>query len=202
MAGRGRLPVGVAALFAVFLVVIAYLLTSALTRRTAPAFAPTPVGRRPAADTLPVIVTVTLDARDPVQWRFLDFETGSVLDPPDTAGWDLAARRFHLIAAEGIANLGSTPIESVTDAPAAGYRPNDVQGDSVNPAVARWYVYDFLSHLLEPKPDMYAIRTQEDRYAIFTIVSYYCPALSAGCLTIRYRFPSNGVGTDDGRWKE
>ncbi len=175
-----------------FLAVVAYLLASGLVRRTAPAFEPTPVGRRPAADTLPVDVTVTLDARDPVRWRFLDLETGSVLDPPDTAGWDLAARRFHIIAADGIADLGTTATDAVPEAPLAAYRPNDTGGDSVNPAIARWYDYDFLSHLLEPKANTYAVRTREGGHAVFTIVGYYCPKLSAGCITVNYRFTASG----------
>ena len=187
MPSGGRLPTGVIALGAAFVLVIAFLLASALARRTAPAFEPTQVGRRTAADTLPDTVTVTLDVRDPVRWRFLDLETGSVLDAPDTAGWDLAARRFHIIAAVGIADLGVTPLDAVTDPPAAGYVANHTGGDSANPAVARWYQYDFLSHLLEPKPNAYAIRTQEGAHAIFRIVGYYCPELSAGCLTVRYR---------------
>lgn len=190
MLPRGRPPIGVIALGAAFVVAIAFLLTSALARRTAPAFEPTPVGRRTAADTLPDTVTVTLDARDPVRWRFLDLETGSVLDAPDTAGWDLAARRFHIIAAVGIADLGVTPLGSVTNPPTTGYLSNRPVGDSANPALARWYEYDFLSHLLKPKPNAYAIRTWEGGYAIFEIVGYYCPELSAGCLTVRYRLLS------------
>ena len=44
-----------------------------------------------------------------------------------------------------------------------------------NAATARWYEYSWTSHLLSPKPKVFAVRTADSRYAVFEILSYYCP---------------------------
>ena len=64
--------------------------------------------------------TVTIDARDPDRWRFYGFSRG-FLTPPDTAGWDLAVRRFHVIAAGGVVRLESRRFDSGVVAPVAGH---------------------------------------------------------------------------------
>jgi hypothetical protein len=53
--------------------------------------------------------------------------------------------------------------------------------------LARWYRYGFMTHLLEPAGVSYDVVTDQDRTATVEVVSYYCPGLQAGCLTLRYR---------------
>lgn len=191
-AGRGAsgaVPLGLVVVAALFLTTIGYLLVASLTRREQPTYAPSPVDPRPLSPQETVLDTLTVDARDAARWRFIDFERRSVVVPPDTAGWDLAVRRFRIIAAAGAMDLGLRDLEAVAAAPSAGYLANDTGRDTVNAALRRWYRYGFTSHLLEPRPSVYAIRTSEGAAATFQILSYYCPGLEAGCLTLRYRVP-------------
>jgi hypothetical protein len=175
--------------FTLFLGLMGYLVASSTARRTTPVHAPTPLARvRPAvppggADTL------TIDARDERAWRFVDLARGAQLLAPDTAGWDLAVRRYYIIAGGGgaIADLGAVGFDAVTRAPSAGYVANTVgRSDTSNAAVRRWYDYGFTSHLLEPKPRVYVVRTADGAYAKVQILGYYCPGLQGGCLTLRY----------------
>jgi hypothetical protein len=177
--------------FALFVGAMGYMVASSLVRRTVPTFAPTPAaalapGARDAS--------ITLDATDGRAWRFFDFDRGAPLAPPDTAGWDLAVRRYTIIAAGGIADLGPAPLAGAR-APRAGYVANVVGSDTTNPAIRRWYRYGMLTHLLEPKGHVYAVRTRDGTHALLEVVSYYCPGVRAGCLTLRYVYPA----AEDGR---
>ena len=114
--------------------------------------------------------TVTLDVRDAALWHYLDLDRGALLVPPDTQGWDLAARRFQL----RVPNPG---LPSGGDGPSAIGRTGDLP---------RWYRYDFLAHLLRPTDRVYQLRTDLGTDMTLEVLGYYCPGPTAGCLTFRY----------------
>lgn len=192
----GRLPIGVMFVFGLFLIVVAYLVTASLAQRSLPTFKPSPIAPRALGTDTVRSDTFTVDARDPAVWQFYDFDRRSVVISPDTAGWDLAFRRIHIIAGDGIAALGIPSFDSVEKAPADGYVANSLASDTVNLAISKWYDYSFVSHLLEPKERTYVVKTREGRFAKFVILSYYCTGLSAGCFTVRYAYPLEA--TDSG----
>ena len=177
------------------------LLVASGLRRSAPeTFAPTPIELRPARGQLVGPTLVTVDASQPDRWRFFSFEEGTVAQNPDPLGWDLAFRRFRVIAnggagfagTGGIADLGEVALEDVRAVPTTGYVPNTVGSDTVNTAVQEWYDYSYFSHLLSPKPTVYAIRTADGRFAKLEFVGYYCPGAVPGCVTFRYVFQGAG----------
>jgi hypothetical protein len=107
--------------------------------------------------------TLTVEARDQHQWRHIDLDRGIIMPAGDSSGWDLAIRRFHIRVATPPGDLG------------------------------KWYRYGMLSHLLEPSGEVYQVSTSLGRQATVEVLSYYCPGLEAGCLTLQYRFePSPG----------
>lgn len=140
-----------------------------------------------------VVDTATIDARDPDRWRYFAFARGPLV-LPDTAGWDLAFRRFHVrLAAGGAAlRIDGAAFESVTTAPVAGYLET-ADRDSVATAFAHWYRYDFLAHLLRPARRTFVVRTAAARYAKLEFLSYYCPGPDPGCVTIRYVYRPDGA---------
>jgi hypothetical protein len=131
---------------------------------------------------------------------FFDFSTGSVVESPGPLDWDLAFRRFAILAnggpdyagQGGILDLGVTSLDSLMTVPANGYAGNTPGGEVSNVATARWYEYSWTSHVLSPKPNIYAVRTADGRYAVFQILSYYCAGAQAGCTTMRYRYQGAG----------
>jgi hypothetical protein len=190
-------PVLVILILAVPVLLAALLVRSALSRPEPLTFSP---GPPPAASDIAAgnLVTVTIDARDAATWRFLSLSDGIARTSPG-AGWDLAFRRFNIIANGGpgfpgsaaIATLGEVPLETVKIGVNLPFVSTAVvRGDSVNPAIARWYTYGFTSHLLSPLPSTWAVRTTDGRLALLRILGYYCPGPTPGCLTIRYRMTS------------
>jgi len=108
--------------------------------------------------------TVTLDVRDGERWIYFDLDRGAALEPADSQGWDLAARRFQL----------RTPI------------PFAPSGADQSGNLPRWYRYDFLAHLLRPSGMAYRLRTDQGRHVSVEVLGYYCPGPTAGCLTLQY----------------
>lgn len=52
--------------------------------------------------------------------------------------------------------------------------------------LGKWYRYSLLTHLLEPKREVYVVQSAGGRAFEVKIVSYYCPGLTAGCVTLTY----------------
>ena len=96
-------------------------------------------------------------------------------------------------------NLGAVAFDEVVEAPAEGYIEDTIA--SINPeaivtenlAIKAWYHYNFLTHVLRPKADVYAIRTADGKYAKMRLISYYCEGGQAsGCFTIQYVYQGDG----------
>ena len=152
----------------------------------------------------------TLDARAAEQWTYFDFSQGAAVEVPHQFGvdWDLAFQRHKVLANGGatnpkgrgaILNLGQVPFDEIHTAPAEGYVEDSIA--AINPeaistenlAMKAWYHYNFLTHVLHPKSNVYAIRTADGKYAKLRLVSYYCDGGQAsGCFTIEYVYQGDG----------
>ena len=191
---RGAIPIAARAaplpllvLFALFLGAIAYLVASSLTRRNAPVYAISPHERARPANWRTVGDTLTIDATDGDRWQYVSLARGRVLAPPDTSGWDVAVQRYRVItpATGAVADLGRVPFEQAHAVSGASFVPTTFVHQPVNPAIDHWYRYNLLTHLLEPNGHLFAVRAPTTAWKL-EVVSYYCPKLVAGCLTIRY----------------
>lgn len=155
-------------------------------------------------------VLYTLSARDPERWTYFDFSRGSVVEVPHqfVVDWDLAFQRHKILVNGGatnpkgqgaILNLGEVPFEAVTEAPVEGYVEDTIAtitADSIvteNLAIKSWYHYNWLTHVLRPKPHVYVVRTADGKYAKMRLVSYYCEGGQAsGCFTFEYVYQGDG----------
>jgi hypothetical protein len=177
--------------FAAFLAVIGYLIAASMVKPRLAEFSPTPPGTAPGAGPGPD--TVTIDATDESQWRFYSFTRG-VLSPPDTAGSDLGFRRYHVIASGSAADLGLPAPGGRSASPSLGggavAAATVFARDSVNPALAHWYQYGFLTHLLRPDGHVFLVETRGGARARMEFLSYYCPGSQPGCLTFRWAWVS------------
>jgi hypothetical protein len=173
-------------------------------------FVVSPLNPTEVGDQLVGPILYTLDARASDQWTFFDFSRASAVEVPHQFGveWDLAFQRHKILVnggatnpkgRGGIVNLGEVALEEIIEAPADGYVDDSIA--SINPdtiitenlAIKSWYHYNFLTHLLRPKPNVYAIRTADGKYAKMRLVSYYCDGGQAsGCFTIEYVYQGNG----------
>jgi len=200
-AGPQRRPWLAPALIAAAILVAAVIFVGASLRRptidTFTVTAPDPVE---VGDVLVGPRIYTIEAVGPDAWSYFDFSRGSAVEPDGPRGWDLAFRRFGIMANGGpgfagdggIADLGPIPFDSVIDAPVAGYAVTAARADSVNPAIERWYDYGFTSHILSSKRHVYVIRTADGRFAKLVILGYYCAGATPGCITFQYVYQGDG----------
>jgi hypothetical protein len=174
----------------VVVVVAATLVALTLRTPEVPTHAPTPAAPRESGRTLVGPVLYTVDATAADAWRHFSFRLGSVVDAPG----DLAFRRYAIVAGPGggIQDLGEVRFDEVRTVPASGYRANEGAADPRNPAIAGWYRYGFFSHVLTPKPRVWAVRTADGHYAKLEMVGYYCPGATPGCPTFRYVYQGDG----------
>lgn len=197
---RNRAPVAVIGVSSCGIAFLLLLVVMGLRHSAPETFVPTSLEPRPARGALvgPRLVTVDASAAD--RWHFFSFDAGAVVRGPGPLEWDLAFRRFRVIAnggagfpgRGGIADLGEASLAEVEVVPTSGYTFTTAGGDTVNTAVQEWYDYSYLSHLLSPKPRVYAVRTADGRYAKLQFVGYYCPGAVPGCVTFRYVFQGGG----------
>ncbi len=190
--GGARPPLLVLVMGGAFLLIVAALLIGSFTKPEYPPYSLTVA--RPAAvgDSLVGPATWTVDAAATDSWRRFDFSRNAVAE---SGPWDIAFRRFHLIAAPGagIQDLGPVAFDSVSELPRAGYVANTAGPDTTNPAVGKWYDYSMLSHLLTSKHHLYAIRTAHGTYAKIELLAYYCRDAGTACITFRYAYQGDGT---------
>ena len=170
------------------------LVALTLRQPMVPTYSPTPPAPRDVGAALVGPVLYTVDATVPDAWRTFSFQLGSVVE--SNAG-DLAFRRYSIVAGigAGIRDLGDRRFDDVRTVPSDGYSANEGRGEPRNPAIASWYDYGFFTHVLSPKPHVWAVRTVDGRYAKMQIVGYYCPGARPGCLTFRYVDQGGGSTT-------
>lgn len=185
----------------VFVVFVAGLVVTSLHRPAPEVYRPTRVGETPSRDSTGARI-VTLDARDPGEWTYFDFSRGTVV-PDSAAGWDLAARRFHLIVNGGAGLGGGAGLQAAEprssrasrEGPGGDWIETRRDGDRlVHPLLEEWYRYDFLSHLLRPRRRSYFLRTRTGHVVELEFLGYYCPGPDGGCPTFRYRRLPEGSG--------
>ncbi len=195
-----RPPRAAIAIIALLLVAAVVFVASSLRRSVPLTFYPvSSLNPQEVGDQLVGPSTLTVDGRGD-ELTFFDFSSGSVVESPGPLGWDLAFRRFTILAnggidfagQGGILDLGMISLDSLTSVPTTGYAVNTPGREVSNAATTQWYEYSWTSHVLSPKPNVFAVRTADGRYAVFQILSYYCPAAQAGCTTIRYRYQGAG----------
>jgi HmuY protein len=179
------------AVAAVVAIAVTFVVLTLRPAASVPTYAPTAAAPREAPRALVGPVLYTVDATAPETWRHFSFRLGSVVE---AGSWDLGFRRYAIVAGPGagILDLGEVRFDDVRAAPRDGYVANEGGGEPRNPAIAAWYRYGFFSHVLSPKPRVWAVRTADGHYAKLEIVGYYCPGAHPGCLTFRYAYQGDG----------
>ena len=189
-----------AVLVGIIVVLAVVLVTMSFGRPVVEAYVPTPPDPSEAGETLVGPIDYTVDATSTGAWQFFDFSRGSVVADPGPGEWDLAFRRFHIIAnggpgfsgEGGIIRLEETDLDAVSELPDAPYVETRVRRDSVNAAIERWYAYGWTSHLLTPHPAVYAVRTADGRYAKLQLLRILLPGRPARMPDLPLRLPGGG----------
>lgn len=174
-------------------------------------YAPTAAAGAVAASTQPGgSLRYTADARDQREWVFFDFTLGRVVDTTfDALDWDVAFRRTKLLTNSGVTNpagpggaidLGETEFDPLALPSPLDFAVDGLGGEDgdklLNPAISRWYRYDFIRHVIFARPNVYLVRTGSEHGALVQFESYYCDDGLPGCITFHYRLVPLLEGAD------
>ena len=163
-------------------------------------FAPVTGRARATTSASPDLLQYTIDARSRQDWVFFSFSRGmAVTSSMDALNWDIAFRRTDNLTNGGETNpqglggavdLGDVALAEAS-APRDGYEADATHEERglENPALHKWYNYNWTSHTISSKDRTYAVRTAQGDLVLLSFVSYYCDDGSSGCVTFRYLYP-------------
>lgn len=142
--------------------------------------------------------TTRVDASDSETWIYFSFVSGGQVLPLDALNspdWDLGFQRFHIISNGGASGSGGAAVavlpeqrfDAVVAAPAAGYVPDQPDGDDGDSVVDSafeqgdgWYAYDETTNRLSPRPNVYVLQTARGAHYGLALLDYYDAAGSSG----------------------
>jgi len=143
----------------------------------------------------------TVDARSRREWVYFDFSSGTVVSTSrESLDWDLAFKRTDILTNGGETNpaggggavdLGEIPLSEAV-LPADGYLADatDDENGVENPALHKWYSYNWTTHIVNSKGHTFALRTATGELVLLKFASYYCDDGSSGCITLQYVHPN------------
>jgi hypothetical protein len=148
---------------------------------------------------------VMINASSENDWVYFDFSRGGVVKIQDQTSieWDLAFRRSKVISNGGATNkfgkaglvdLGnSAEFNQITEAPLNNYiQDSSTRTETENPILLKWYRYNYLTHKLTPKPNTYAVKTADEKFAKIKFLNFYCANKETGCIQMQYVYQASG----------
>lgn len=162
-----------------------------------------PVPKVTIANQIPSQI-ITVNASSEKDWAYFDFSRGSVVQihDPSSLEWDLAFRRGKVISNGGATNkfgkaglldLKESDFDVVAQAPLENYIEDvTTKTETQNPILLKWYSYNYLTHKLTAKKNIYAVRTADSKFAKVQFMSFYCENKETGCIKMRYSYQDNG----------
>lgn len=147
---------------------------------------------------------IMINASSEKDWIFFDFSRGAVVDIHDSTSleWDLAFRRGKVITNGGATNsfgsagakdLGKIDFVTLAEAPLDSYvQDSSTRTETENKTLNKWYTYNYITHKLRAKKNVFAMRTAKGKYAKVQFLSFYCANKETGCIRMRYVFQKNG----------
>ncbi len=121
---------------------------------------------------------------------------------PSSLEWDLAFRRGKVISNGGATNkfgqagliqLKETSFDAIGEVPTENYiQDTTTKTETENPVLLEWYKYNYFTHKLTPKKNVYALRTADSKFAKVLFKSFYCENKETGCIKMQYVYQNNG----------
>ena len=145
-----------------------------------------------------------MNASSEKEYVYFNLRSGKVvkIHDPSSLEWDLAFRRSKVITnggassklgKAGLIDLGAIEFDKVTEVPKENYVLDvSTRTDTENPVVLKPYNYNYLTHKLSAKKNVYAARTADSKFAKFQFLDFYCDNKEVGCITLRFVYQGNG----------
>lgn len=148
--------------------------------------------------------SLVIDATSDEDWAYFDFSRGKQVKIMDASSleWDLAFRRGRIISNGGASNkfgqaglidLGEVDFDAVESVPDRKFiLDKSTRTDTVNPILENWYKYNYLTHKLTARRNIYVIRTADGKFSKTQFLSFYCADKNSGCIQMRYVYQHSG----------
>ncbi len=165
-------------------------------------------GAQPVASVNPNLLpaqSIVIDATNEEQWTYFDFSRGEQVKIHDTSSleWDLAFRRGKIITnggatnkfgKAGLINLGEVSFDAVENVPLKDFIPDkSTRTQTENPVLVQWYKYNYISHKLTARKNVYVMRTSDGKFAKIQFLSFYCTDKQPGCIQMKYVYQDEGT---------
>jgi len=147
---------------------------------------------------------VVINASSENDWTYFSLARGGEvkIHDPSSLEWDLAFRRGKVISNGGASNkigqaglidLGSVEYDSVSEVPSENYIVDQAtRTETESPVLLKWYKYNYLTHKLSAKPNVYALRSATGKYAKVQFLGFTCDNQETGCIRLRYTYQDDG----------
>ena len=148
---------------------------------------------------------VLINASSDKEWVYFDFSRDRQVKIFDRTSleWDLAFRRGKILTNGGatnkfgnaaILNIGEVNFNSVAEVPTEEYVQDvNTRTETENPALLKWYKYNYFTHKLTAKKVIYSVRTADNKYAKVQFMGFYCANDQAGCIQMKYVYQDDST---------
>ena len=148
---------------------------------------------------------LVIDATSEENWAYFDFSRGKQVKIMDASSleWDLAFRRGKIITNGGASNkfgqaglidLGEVNFDAVESVPNREFvLDKSTRTEIINPILENWYKYNYLTHKLTARKNVYVIRTADGKFTKTQFLSFYCADKNSGCIQMRYVYQDSGA---------
>jgi HmuY protein len=148
---------------------------------------------------------IVIDATNEEEWTYFDFSRGEQvkIHDPSSLEWDLAFRRGKIITNGGATNkfgkaglidLGEVSFDAVESVPLKDFiQDKATRTQTENPLLVQWYKYNYITHKLTARKNIYVMRTSDGKYAKVQFLSFYCADKQPGCIQMKYVYQTAGT---------
>ena len=149
--------------------------------------------------------SIVIDATNEEVWTYFDFSRGKQvkIHDPSSLEWDLAFRRGKIITNGGATNkfgkaglidLGEVSFDAVENAPLKEFVVDKAtRTETENSVLAQWYKYNYITHKLTARKNIYILRTSDGKYSKIQFLSFYCADKQPGCIQMKYAYQDEGT---------
>ena len=149
--------------------------------------------------------SIVIDATNEEEWTYFDFSRGEQVKIHDTSSleWDLAFRRGKIITnggatnkfgKAGLINLGEVSFDAVENVPLKDFIVDtSTRTQTENPVLLQWYKYNYITHKLTARKNIYVMRTSDGKFAKVQFLSFYCADKQPGCIQMKYVYQDEGT---------
>lgn len=147
-----------------------------------------------------------INASSENDWVYFSFAMGTVVgihDRTKSLDWDIAFRRGKAVTnggatnksgAGGVMDLGESSFDSIAEIPDEKFTEDTVtRTDTENQILNKWYRYNYFTHKLTARKNVYGFRTALGKYAKVQFLGFYCENKETGCINIQYVYQDNNA---------